>query len=209
MSTEPLRGDVAVPVRRRRLLAALALGAGALAGCASGRSTPTLTPAPLPESTPTASPTPPYSRFSVLPCPPLDGPTTCAHNQSRDARLRFFAVQEVVAADGEFRAVLVNRGDEPVPFAPRRWRVWTIDGLDATETAGGRGDEHRELAPGERHEWLLVLGARSEATPVDGTEIAVDLAPGRYAFGVPVDGRTYVALFDVVARQPSGDASAV
>lgn len=192
---------------RRRFLALV--GASALAGCnTTGRSTPTLTPAPLPDD---PTPTPENSAFADDPCPTLGEPTVCAHTQSSDAAVRVRSFPERIESDGVLLVALLNEGDEPVQFSPGTWGLWRRRSDAWTPVRGGSGGPQRTLEPGEYHEWLVLLENLVAYSEFDRTIVHLDLLSGRYALAIPAADRTYAALFEVVQTEirTPGDGSAV
>lgn len=196
--------------RRRFLRLAALAGAGSLAGCGrrGEQSFPTLTPAPIPVESPTPSPTPGVSRYATLPCPELGGPTDCYHERSRRHPLRLVPIREVTATTATIRFTLHNRSEAPVTYLPGNWAVWHRTGEAWTRVTASRGNDTSDtLAPGGTHDWMLILGDDDPTSVTDATVTTASLAPGRYAFAVSAEGRTYAALFEVVGIRTPGNGS--
>lgn len=205
-------------MHRRRLLASLAVAAGA--GCLGRSGGDQLSPAGARTDTtpqvPTASDT-----FAGISCPeyPDADRTVCYHTSTGDTDAVLTADPEVFDPDDgdntveTLRFTLRNRGEWTVLVNPHDWAIHRRDGSSWSRVAPAEpaSEPLYSLEPGETLEWGLP--ERTHPSPGGDETYRVDtsLDPGTYAFSVtgrydgtdltetpsgePPDRTAFVALF--------------
>ncbi len=165
----------------------LGLGAGLAAGLAGCTANALRRPDLMGEPTPMRT-CPAIGDFERTVCPADDDPVAV----TRSSR----------TVSGDTWSLLVgltNQTERGLRVTPSGWSLLrrSEDGWTPVVPAA-RVQESRTLEPGERYEWQLTAG--SEALSDPDRRVYLDLAPGEYAFVVPVGtDRRYAALtpFDV------------
>lgn len=171
-------------MRRRRYLSLVGAATTGLAGCAA-RALPGAGPSP--ESDEVAH-CPGLLAVDRTVCPGADGPVSIERSAG------------TVSGDAWSLAVTVtNESADPVGVDPSAWSVYQQDGDRWGPVAPEAAIEHwTELQPADRYDWQLTAGAGG-LTDADH-RVFLDLAPGTYAFAVPIRAATRigaVVTFDV------------
>lgn len=171
------------PHARRRVLGGLATGAAVvLAGC-TARALGPATGDPAAGGCPS-----PLSAERTV-CPGDDGPLDVRRSVTR-----------VSLPDWSLAVTVVNRSAGTIGTNPYAWSVFRREG-DAWRRVAPEAvvEPWVELSPGDAYRWLLANGD-DPAADAD-QRVVLDLAPGRHAFAVPLEGDGRVAAvapFEVV-----------